>query len=185
MSEKLSNPAPLGLIGFGMTTLLLNLANAGFFALGTVIVAMGIFCGGIAQMIAGAMEYKKGNTFGTTAFVFYGAFWLSLVAIILLPAAGLPAAGVDFVFYLIIWGVFSGFMFIGTMKKNVVLMIVFASLTVLFFMLALGEMLRNIMIIRIAGYIGIVCGSCAIYLAMAEVLNETYGKTILPIGEKR
>lgn len=184
MSEKLSNPAPLGLSGFGMTTLLLNLHNAGLFALGPVILSMGIFCGGIAQIIAGSMEYKKGNTFGTTAFVFYGSFWLSLVAIVLFPMVGVTeSSAVGFGSYLIIWGIFSLFMFIGTLKKNKVLQIVFASLTVLFFMLALGDLTGNIVITRIAGYIGIFCGSCAIYLAMAEVLKEAYGRTILPIGE--
>jgi succinate-acetate transporter protein len=79
MTDKSANPAPLGLMGFGMTTVLLNMANAGWFPLDTLILAMGIFYGGIAQIIAGAMEWKKGNTFGTTAFTSYGLFWLTLV----------------------------------------------------------------------------------------------------------
>ena len=74
MVEKnvLANPTPLGLMGFGMTTVLLNIHNAGFYALGSMILAMGIFYGGIAQIIAGILEYKKGNTFGMTAFSSYG-----------------------------------------------------------------------------------------------------------------
>lgn len=67
MSEKLANPAPLGLMGFGMTTILLNIHNAGFFPISAMILAMGLCYGGLAQIIAGIMEYKRGNTFGVTA----------------------------------------------------------------------------------------------------------------------
>lgn len=77
--DTTANPAPLGLLGFGMTTVLLNMHNAGFFALGSMILAMGIFYGGLAQIVAGIMEWKKNNTFGATAFFSYGCFWLSLV----------------------------------------------------------------------------------------------------------
>jgi len=86
--ELKANPAPLGLMGFGMTTILLNLHNAGFFALGSMILAMGTFYGGIAQIIAGILEYKNGNTFGTVAFSSYGLFWLSLVALVVMPGIG-------------------------------------------------------------------------------------------------
>ena len=85
IKDTTSNPAPLGLLGFGMTTVLLNIHNAGFYPLNTMILAMGIFYGGIAQVIAGIMEWKKGNTFGTTAFTSYGLFWLTLVALLMLP----------------------------------------------------------------------------------------------------
>lgn len=183
--EKLSNPAPLGLMGFGMTTVLLNLHNAGFFALGSMILAMGLFYGGIVQIIAGIMEFKKGNTFGTTAFCSYGAFWLTLVALIVLPKLGLAQAPSTLAMsaYLIIWGIFTLFMYFGTIKKNIALQFIFMSLTILFFLLALGDITGIALIKTIAGYEGIVCGASAIYLAMAEVLNEAYGKTVLPIGE--
>src|SRR3989304_5792823 len=85
MSDKLANPAPLGLLGFGLTTVLLNLHNAGFFPLDTMILAMGIAYGGLAQIIVGIMEFKKGNTFGTVAFSSYGLFWWSLVLLLILP----------------------------------------------------------------------------------------------------
>src|SRR4249920_1118717 len=90
--DHTANPAPLGLLGFGMTTVLLNLHNAGLVELGTTVLAMGIFYGGICQVLAGLMEWKKGNTFGTVAFTSYGFFWLSLVAIIVLPKTGLTEA---------------------------------------------------------------------------------------------
>ena len=85
IKDTTANPAPLGLLGFGMTTVLLNLHNAGFYELNTMILAMGMCYGGLAQIIAGIMEWKKGNTFATTAFISYGFFWLSLVALIVLP----------------------------------------------------------------------------------------------------
>ena len=181
---KLANPGPLGLMGFGMTTILLNIHNAGFFSVTTAIVAMGIFYGGLAQVIAGILEFRKGNTFGTTAFTSYGFFWIALVGIWYLPTSS-ATVNTDATFlgiFLALWGIFTAFMFIGTLKANRVLQFVFASLTVLFALLAIGNISGNHDIIHIAGFEGIICGASAIYLAMAEVLNEQYGRTILPIG---
>ena len=179
-----ANPAPLGLTGFGMTTVLLNLHNAGYFELDSMILAMGIFYGGIAQVLAGYMEWKKGNTFGTTAFTSYGFFWLSLVALVVMPKMGLAAApeNAAMVAYLVMWGIFTGALFIGSLKLNRALQFVFASLTLLFFLLALGDYFDSTAIKHFAGYEGIVCGASAIYAAIAQVLNEVYGKTILPLG---
>jgi hypothetical protein len=183
MEEKLSNPAPLGLMGFGMTTVLLNLHNAGLFPLGTMILAMGIFYGGMAQVIAGVMEFKKGNTFGTVAFSSYGLFWLSLVALIVMKNMGLPVTTTGaMVAYFIAWGFFTFFMFIGTLKLNRALQVVFASLTALFWLLALRDITGSPALATITGIEGIGCGLSAVYLSVAEVLNEVYGKTVLPIG---
>ena len=178
------NPAPLGLMGFGMTTVLLNLHNAGFFALGTMILAMGIFYGGLAQVLAGIMEWKKNNTFGTTAFTSYGLFWLSLVGLVVMPAIGWGATpeNAAMVAYFFMWGLFTAVMFIGTLKLNRALQFVFASLALLFFLLVLSEATGSTAILRIAGYEGIICGLSAVYTALAQVLNEVYGKVIAPIG---
>jgi len=183
-ADVTSNPAPLGLMGFGMTTVLLNLHNAGIFELSSMILGMGIFYGGLAQVIAGIMEWKKGNTFGTTAFTSYGLFWLSLVALIVMPKMGLVAAPgkLAMVAYLILWGIFTAGLFIGTLKLNRALQFVFASLALLFFLLALGDFTDSSTIKYIAGYEGIICGLSAMYAALAQVLNEVYGKTVAPIG---
>jgi succinate-acetate transporter protein len=185
-NDTTANPAPLGLMGFGMTTILLNLHNAGFFPLDSMILAMGIFYGGLAQIFVGLMEWKKGNTFGTTAFTSYGFFWLSLVGLILLPktSLGIVAAGKEAAMpaFLGLWGLFTAALFIGTLRLNKALQVVFGSLTVLFVLLALGDASGNEEITKLAGYEGIFCGASAIYAALAQVLNETYGKTVLPIG---
>jgi hypothetical protein len=172
------NPAPLGLMGFGMTTVLLNLHNAGLFTLGSMILAMGIFYGGIAQLIAGAMEWKKGNTFATTAFCSYGIFWLSLVALIVFPSMGIgdKTSAPAMAAYLAMWGLFTAVMFIGTLRFNRAMQVVFATLAILFFLLALGELTGSAAITQIAGWEGILCGFSAIYTALAQVVNETYGK---------
>ena len=184
VTDTTANPAPLGLMGFGMTTVLLNLHNAGFFGLGTMILAMGVFYGGIAQIIAGIMEWKKNNTFGTTAFTSYGLFWLSLVGLILAKNLGLadgPSSGA-MAAYLFMWGLFTAVMFIGTLRLNRALQFVFASLAILFFLLALGDITGSSGIKTLAGYEGIICGFSAIYTALAQVLNELYGRTVLPLG---
>jgi len=172
------NPAPLGLMGFGMTTVLLNLHNAGFFALGSMILAMGIFYGGLAQLFAGTMEWKKGNTFATTAFLSYGLFWLSLVALLVLPAMGLAekTSPVAMAAYLTMWGIFTAVMFIGTLRFNRAMQFVFGSLAILFFLLALGDLTGIQTITQLAGWEGIICGFSAIYTGLAQVINESYGK---------
>ena len=182
--QNLANPAPLGLMGFGMTTVLLNLHNAGLFPISSMILAMGICYGGIAQVIAGIMEFKKGNTFGLTAFTSYGLFWLSLVVLIVLPKMGLadPTPEGYMGWYLFCWGVFTAFMYIGTRGAPKALRFVFGSLIVLFALLALRDWTGSGFIGTLAGLEGIVCGGSAFYLAMAEVLNEKLGREYLPIG---
>lgn len=184
-TEVTANPAPLGLMGFGMTTILLNIHNAGFFPLDAMILAMGIFFGGFAQVIAGIMEFKKNNTFGTTAFTSYGFFWLSLVALNILPLMGYgeAAGSLSMAAYLFMWGLFTLFMFIGTLRISKALQVVFGSLALLFFLLALGNFTGSTLVLTIAGYEGILCGFSAIYAAMGQVLNELYGKSVMPIGE--
>ncbi|QHI69762.1 acetate uptake transporter [Tichowtungia aerotolerans] len=187
--NKLANPAPLGLMGFGMTTVLLNIHNSGFFPdAGSMIMGMGIFFGGLAQLIAGVLEFRKGNTFGMTAFASYGSFWLTLVAMWGLPKTGLAVAPPrEFVgCYLFMWGLFTALMFVGTLKANRVLQFIFASLAVLFVLLAVEHWVAEEaahVIGKIAGFEGIICGFSAIYLAMAEVINEAHGKVLLPVGE--
>jgi succinate-acetate transporter protein len=181
---KYGNPAPLGLFGFGMTTVLLNCHNAGLFGMSSVILGMGLCYGGTAQVIAGVQEWKLGNTFGATAFTSYGFFWLSLVAIVLLPLLNPKLAPDDHAMaaYLGIWGLFTLGLFIGTFRLSLALQVVFGSLTLLFFLLAYvhlakpGEGFEHF-----AGYEGIFCGLSACYAGLAQVLNEVYGRTVLPL----
>jgi len=192
LATKLANPAPLGLLGFGLTTVLLNLHNAGLFPLDTMILAMGIAYGGLAQIIVGIMEFRKGNTFGTVAFLSYGLFWWSLVALLLLPKftflTGINApTETAMAAYFFMWGLFTFAMFFGTLKTNRALQFVFASLAILFFMLTIREvtgnptLFGNVTFNTITGIEGVIVGFSAIYLGVAEVLNEAHKKTVLPI----
>jgi succinate-acetate transporter protein len=150
-----------------------------------MILAMGIFYGGLAQVVAGIMEWKKGNTFAATAFTSYGMFWLSLVALVVLPKAGLGVAGpsgMAMPAYLAMWGLFTAVLFIGTLRLNRALQVVFASLTILFALLAIGDAQGSTAIGRIAGWEGLFCGASAVYAGLAQVLNEVYGRTVWPLG---
>jgi len=184
--DTTANPAPLGLMGFGMTTVLLNFHNAGLYPLDTMILAMGIFYGGFAQIIAGVMEWKKGNTFAATAFTSYGMFWLSLVGLIVLQHAPIGISGpvktTAMPAYLGMWGLFTAVLFVGTLRLTRALQVVFGSLTVLFALLALGDALDNETITHIAGWEGLFCGGAAIYTGLAQVLNEVWGRTVWPLG---
>ena len=185
IKDTTGNPAPLGLLGFGMTTVLLNLHNAGFYELNSMILAMGICYGGTAQIVAGIMEWRKGNTFATTAFLSYGLFWFSLVTLIILAKLGWASASSDTAMaaYLGMWGLFTAVMFIATLRINRALQVVFATLTILFFLLAFGDYTNASTAFKhFTGYEGIFCGFSAIYAGLAQVLNEIFGKTVLPLG---
>jgi len=183
MEEKIANPAPLGLAAFGLTTLVLNIVNAGIVPAESIgmVLPLGIFYGGMAQFVAGMWEFKKGNTFGSTAFSSFGAFWIALGTMILLENNGtieaVPKEGLAV--FLIAWGIFTAYMFIGTLKLTRTLQIVFLTLTILFFLLAAGEF--NPTIHKIAGYEGILCALSALYTSAAIVINETWGRDVLPL----
>ncbi len=185
IKDTTANPAPLGLLAFGMTTVLLNMANAGWFGMSAMILSMGIFYGGMAQIFAGWMEWKKGNTFGTVAFTSYGLFWLSLVFIIVGPGLKLGAAPAGMIEYLFMWGLFTFCLWIAPLNHNRALQVVFFTLFVLFWLLALGDATGNATLKTFTGYEGIFCGFSAIYLGIAQVLNDAYGHTVLPVGEPK
>ncbi len=186
LRDSTANPAPLGLMGFGLTTILLNLHNAGLIPLSTMILGMGLCYGGLGQVLVGFMEWRKKNTFGMLAFTSYGLFWLSLVAMLILPHwnAGLAPDKTSVAWYLRCWGVFTLLMFLATFRANNALMVVFGSLTLLFVLLAAGDFTGNHTITVVAGIEGIFTGLSAVYLGIAEVMNETYGRTVLPIGSR-
>ncbi len=186
VQDTTGNPAALGLFGFGATTVLLNFHNAGFFTMDSVILGMGIFVGGLAQVIAGIQEWKKNNTFGATAFTAYGMFWIALVGILIIPRSSF---GADFApdaasmgIFLFLWGIFTLYMFFGTLKLNRMLQVVFFTLTILFFLLAMAEFNESKSLTALAGYEGIFCGLSAMYGSAATVLNEVFGRTVLPVG---
>jgi len=195
MSEKTANPAPLGLLGFGMTTVLAQFVhNVRLGSVDGMILGMALAYGGLAQVIAGIMEYKKGNTFGTVAFTSYGLFWWSYAFLNMLPNNyffgyfyQLPSSE-SLAAYFFMWGLFTFLMFFGTLKTNRASQFVFMSLAILFFLLAAKSAIIAYspttdiaLFTRIIGVEGVICGLSAVYLAIADVLNEAHGKTVLPI----
>lgn len=156
----------------------------GFFPVSAVILSMGLFYGGIAQVIAGIIAFKRGNVFAATAFTSYGFFWITLVAIWMLPSTEIAVAGVTsgpfLGCYLALWGIFTTFMWYGTWGGSKVQQFIFLSLALLFFLLAIEKWTNIESIATFAGAIGIICGSSAFYLAMAELLEEIKGKQVLP-----
>lgn len=182
--EKLCNPAPLGLAGFGLTTLLLNIVNADLIPRESIgmVLPVGLFYGGMAQFAAGMWEAKKANTFGFTAFSSFGAFWLALGIMIILTDTGVtepvPKNGMSV--FLAGWGAFTAYMFIGTLKISRALQTIFGTLVILFVLLAWGE--RNETVLKIAGWEGILCACSALYTSAAQVINEAWGRYIVPLG---
>jgi succinate-acetate transporter protein len=184
LRDRTANPAPFGLMAFGLTTVLLNLHNAGLFGMSTMILAMGVFYGGVAQVIACVQEYKKNNTFGATAFGSYGLFWLTFVGIFAFPKwMGIAApTGTAIGWYLFMWGLFTGLMFVATLRINRSLQTVFGSLTILYVLLAIAEWTGNATLTKVAGWEGIFVGLSAVYASIALIWNELYGRVVLPIG---
>lgn len=181
MEKKAINPAPLGLSGFALTTWLLSLINAGLMPPGNVpmVLACALAFGGTAQFVAGLFESAAGNSFGFIAFCGYGAFWWSFALFVLFFAKGVDGAFVGW--YLLLWGVFTTFMWIGTWKKAKALMLIFTALTPTFYLLAFKDLLGIPALGRVGGYLGLVTAALAFYLAAAEVINEAWGRTVLPV----
>ncbi|MBV9548099.1 MAG: acetate uptake transporter [Alphaproteobacteria bacterium] len=184
-----ANPAALGLVGFGLTTVLLSLINAGLLPAGgePVVFPLAIAFGGTAQIIAGIMEYRVANTFGATAFTAYGAFWWWFALLLLfngnhiidLSAAG-PTVGVA----LLLWGLFTFGLWIGTFKLPRLLFLIFLTLWIAFLLLGAGAALRNPMLHTLGGYDGLLCGLLAMYGSFAITTNTTFGRTVIPVGDR-
>jgi succinate-acetate transporter protein len=184
LKEKLANPAPLGLAAFGLTTFILNFVNANLVPKDSIgmVLPVGLFYGGLAQFLAGMWEMKKNNTFGFTAFSSFGAFWMAFAVMVILKdtevIAPVPKNGLSV--FLCAWGLFTAYMTIGTLKISRALQVVFVTLTILFFLLAWGE--HNETVMKIAGWEGIFCALSALYASAAQVINETWGRYLLPLG---
>ncbi|KPV42747.1 acetate uptake transporter [Alicyclobacillus ferrooxydans] len=173
----IADPGPLGLAGFGITTVILSLINAHVTspnALG-VVLGLALCYGGGAQLLAGMWEFKKGNTFGATAFTSYGAFWIAFYFIV--HAA--PKAGMGV--FLLMYGILTFYLWIGTFYLNRALFFVFLTLWLAFVFLALGNF--NVMGSQVGGWIGLVCGILALYTSAAGVINSVAGRTIFPVGQ--
>jgi succinate-acetate transporter protein len=176
-----ANPGALGLFAFGFSTILLQIANMGLIT-NVVPLVFGFFWGGVGQVIAGIIDGKRGDTFGLTAFVSYGLFWISLSGYFMLQWFGaIPKADFDGLGWMcIIYGVFTGLMTIGTFKMTKTHIVIFSTLTILFFLLA-GHFISG-WSSKIPGVEGLICGLSAVYGAAAVVLNNKYGKTVCPMG---
>ncbi len=180
------NPAALGLISFGLTTVLLSLINAGILPIAgeQVVIPLAVALGGSAQMIAGVLEVKLGNTFGATAFIAYGAFWWWFALLLVWGHNGiidLSQAHTTIGAALLLWGVFSLLMWISTFKLTKVLFYIFLTLWVTFFLLGSGALFAMPVLTQYGGMLGLVCGSLAVYGSFAAVANATYGRKVLPV----
>jgi hypothetical protein len=184
-----ANPAPLGLIGFGLTTVLLSSINAGLLpAAGEpVVIPLAMAFGGTAQIIAGIMEFRTGNVFGATAFTSYGAFWWWFALLILLGnnklldlSGATPAIGLC----LLLWGVFTLGLWISTFRLSRLVFLIFLTLWIAFFLLGGGAVLGNPTLHMLGGWVGLICGALAMYGSFALVANATYGREVAPVGNR-
>ena len=175
-------PVPLGLLGTGMTILLLGVQQATLLPLDAMMIAMGLFYGGLAQIIAGIFEWRRNQSFAATTFCAWGLFWLTLVGMVALPRAGigdLPSP-LALTSYLVLWGLFSGVLFIGALRLGRLLPLIFANLSLFLFLLALSEAHTLVALDRLAGWQGVLTGILAVYAGCAQMLNDIYRRPLLP-----
>ncbi len=187
MSDKpvvIGDPGPLGLTAFGLTTVILSLINAAVLpgAIMTVVLQLALVFGGSAQVLAGMWEFRKGNTFGATAFTSYGAFWISFYLLVNNIGSMKTDAGIGVGIYLLMWGVFTLYMFIGTFYINKALFFIFLFLLVTFILLALGNFSGSAGTTALGGWFGLITGILALYAAAAGIVNSVAGKTAWPVG---
>jgi uncharacterized protein len=184
---RTGNAGPLGLTAFALTTFLLSMVNANLVNKGVEPIVFGVALafGGIVQVLAGMWEYRAGNTFAATAFSAYGAFWLSFWALVQFYVKDIPAAQVGNAvgLYLIAWGMFTGLMFVASFKTTRAVNAVFGLLFVTFLLLGIGNAGAHTNLIHWGGYVGLATAAGAAYTALAEVTNDTFGRTVLPLGK--
>ena len=184
-SPSIADPGPLGLAGFAMTTFVLSVFNTNMIdgSLGTSVLALALFYGGIAQLLAGMWEFRKGNTVGALAFTSYGAFWLSYYWLVHDIAAGLQPADQAYKavgLYLLAWTIFTAYMTIAALRTNGAVLAVFVALTLTFLFLTIGDFAKSTGIDKVGGWLGIVTALLAWYASFAGVTNSTWGKTVMP-----
>jgi uncharacterized protein len=180
----LIGPASLGLFCLGLTMILLNLFLAGLLPVPAALLGVGLLLGGLLQIGIGLVEWKKEHPFGAAVFVSYGLFWLSLVALVVLPHLGWgeKPQSTAMVAYLVLWGLFTIGFFIASLEQNLALQTVFGTQTLLLFLLAAAGLFHNTILLPVAGYVGLVCGLSAIYTALAQELNIYFGRSVAPLG---
>ncbi|MHB1570213.1 MAG: acetate uptake transporter [Solirubrobacteraceae bacterium] len=180
-----ANPAPLGLTGFATTTFVLSMINANLVSGSATPVVLGLALayGGLGQLLAGMWEFRTGNTFGATAFTSYGAFWISFFVLVQLDVAKIPGGEVNSALglYLWAWGIFTAYMFVASLRTTGAVAVVFLLLAATFIILGIGNSGGNASIIHLGGYVGLVTAAAAWYTSFAVVLNETWGRTVLPV----
>ena len=189
MAEEIqqANPAPLGLVGFGLTTVMLSLINAGVLPKGgeQAVLPLAFAFGGLIQILAGLLEFKGGNTFGMVAFLGYGAFWWWFAFLVLLGGHGvldLSQAGSTIAVTLLGWGVFTLYMWVATFKLSKALWWIFLTLWITFFLLGFGGLLGMPGLSVAGGWLGVICGLLAMYTSFALVTNITFNRPLLPLG---
>ena len=189
MEQKnlIADPGPLGLAAFALTTFILSLSNASLMpaTLGALFLTLGLFYGGVAQVIAGYVEFKKNNAFGATAFTSYGLFWISLSSMVYLEKTGVLNFGADAKaavgFFLLAWTIFTAYMWIATFRLNVGLLVTFSLLMVTFVLLVLTEF--AVISGPLGGYFGLATAFSAWYCSAAGIINPIFGRTVLPMGD--
>ena len=184
-----ANPAALGLVAFGLTTVLLSLVNAGVLpaAGGDVVIPLALVFGGLMQIFAGVFEFKLGNTFGMTAFLSYGAFWWWFAFLLLFSHNGwidITAAGPTVGVALLLWGLLTLYLWIASFRLSKIVFLIFLTLWITFGLLGLGAINGSAGLGQAGGYLGILCGALAIYGSFGIVTNATFGRSVVPLGEK-
>jgi uncharacterized protein len=184
-ARSIADPAPLGLAGFALTTFVLSMFNAGLVAQEgePVVFGLALAYGGLAQFLAGMWEFRKGNTFGATAFSSYGAFWLSFWAYVTFFATRIPEGnrGSAVGLYLIAWGIFTFYMWIASFRTNTAVMVVFLLLWITFVLLGIGDAAGNDSISKFGGWVGLATALAAFYASFAGVTNFTFGREVVPV----
>jgi succinate-acetate transporter protein len=178
---SIADPAPLGLAGFALTTFVLSMFNAGLIAKAgePVVLGLALAYGGGAQLLAGMWEFRKGNTFGATAFSSYGAFWISYWAFVAFFAKDVPATAVGL--YLIAWGIFTFYMWIASFRTTTAINVVFLLLWVTYILLGIGAAADTIWISKLGGWVGLATAVAAWYASFAAVTNFTFGRELIPV----
>ena len=180
----IADPAPLGLAGFALTTMVLSLSNANIWPAAPAAIGLAVAYGGLGQLLAGMWEFKRNNTFGALAFSSYGAFWISFFVISMFPTQiGLSSSNAPEAIgaYLFTWAVFTAYMTVASLRVSGAVVVVFVLLTTTFVLLSIGAFQSSTAVTKAGGWVGIATAAAAWYASFAGVTNATFKKTVIPV----
>jgi uncharacterized protein len=185
--STLGDPFSLGLASFGISALVLASVMSGMIEATSlpVVLSLALALGFFTELIAGILHFMRGETFAGLVFTAYAGFWLSYALLVqffagdVVAADGDPASVIGM--FLLAWGIFSTYMLLAALRTNTTTIVIFVLLSAVFYLAAISNFTGNAGLGELAGFVLVADAAVALYASAALIVNDTWGRTVLPV----